>query len=622
MMEATAETRSLSRSKAVRTLRRRESPQLVVKTRSFDERCALGRPTSTFHRRSPPSSSSTTSVSSNEEDSVVQYFQSNDIMNVSSPSQEMKLNSAVRKRPSPRSPTDDASFRFGDIATPRRASPNHSPNGSNTLRRKKRSPQRRKGFYYLLKQRQQWTRAVVIVMSMLFLASFCFSFFGVRSLARSMHPSWRRWTRSNGSKDPVAAPPNPPALRQTKTKSSWTHVLSPKLNRQPGPTRMTPANALRGSSSTSITTKTSKTSPFQQYTLTAPQCKADMAIHDVDFTVATQLSLNRLWMLEHHCARWTHAISLAVYIGNDTTTTVESIADELLHMGCGASSDLRALHIQTLAGYSEEEYPVNVLRNMALAAVTTSHVVYVDIDFWESIDLYDTLHQHQSVLASNPKLALVVPAFQLSRQCREWRDCRETNIPKMPHVKEELVDLMVEHQANAFDPSNRGGHGSTRYKDWLIQEPEDLIPIECVKSNRYEPYLVFRKCYDLPPFQEAFTGYGKNKMTWMMQLRRTGYQFMQLGSAFVVHYPHLDSTARMHWNGGQDGAQLRKPRDPSVDLSTFKRGQIDATFVAFREWLWKEIPDQAIAPMCEDALDDDERLWIAPQEKTQQRRRR
>lgn len=106
-----------------------------------------------------------------------------------------------------------------------------------------------------------------------------------------------------------------------------------------------------------------------------------------------------------------------------------------------------------------------------------------------------------------------------------------------------------------------------------------------------------------------------------MQLRRTGYQFMQLGGAFVVHYPHLDSTARMHWNGGQDGAQLPKPRDPAIDLSTFKRGQIDATFVAFREWLWKEIPDQAAVPMCKDALDDDERLWIAPQEKTQRLRR-
>jgi Glycosyl-transferase for dystroglycan len=584
-------TRSLS--KAGRSMRRRESPQLVIKTRSFDERCPP--------RRSPPSSSSTTSVSSNE--SLGHFLYSNDAMNASSPSQEMKLTSAVRKRPSPRSPLDDASFprSGGEIVTPLRASLNHSPTNREGIRRKKKSPPRRKGFYYLLKQRSHWTRALVIVMTLLFLASFGLSFFGVRSLTRSMHPSWRRWTGSND-----AATANPPV----PTTTSWTHVISPKLLRAVSHT--SPAHALRGSASWAISTK-KKT--FQQFTVTAPHCQSDLTADDVDFTVATQLSLNRLWMLEHHCARWTHAISLAVYIGNDTATTVESIADELLHMGCGVASEHRALHIQTLAGYSEEEYPVNVLRNMALAAVTTSHVVYVDVDFWESIDLYDTLHQHRLVLASNPKLALVMPAFQLSRQCREWRDCREANIPKMPHVKEELVDLMVEHQANAFDPSNFGGHGSTRYKDWLIQETEDLVPIECVKSNRYEPYLVFRKCYDLPPFQEAFTGYGKNKMTWMMQLRRTGYQFMQLGGAFVVHYPHLDSTARMHWNGGQDGAQLPKPRDPAVDLSAFKRGQIDATFVAFREWLRKEIPDQATVPMCEDALDDDERLWIAPPDK-------
>jgi Glycosyl-transferase for dystroglycan len=205
----------------------------------------------------------------------------------------------------------------------------------------------------------------------------------------------------------------------------------------------------------------------------------------------------------------------------------------------------------------------------------------------------------------------VVPAFQLERQCAGGRhDCREVNVPLMPHSKDELIDLMVAHKANPFDPYNQGGHGSTRYKDWLVQQDDELIPIDCVNSNRYEPYLAFRYCHDLPPFQEAFTGYGKNKMTWLMQLRRTGYQLLQLGGAFVVHYPHLESTARMHWNGGKDGEQLRKPNDPQVDLSAFKRGQIDQTFVNFRNWLAQNIPDEAVLPQCKDALNDDERLWI------------
>jgi Glycosyl-transferase for dystroglycan len=361
-------------------------------------------------------------------------------------------------------------------------------------------------------------------------------------------------------------------------------------------------------------------SSFARFTAKAPSCRTPLAPDQVEFTVVTQLSLNRLWMMQHHCARWKHAISIAVYVGNNEhgssqqqsqSRTPESIRNELVQtMGCTAS----LLSVQTVAGYSDEEYPVNVLRNTALAAVQTSHVVYVDVDFWESTSLFDQLQRHVEVLASDPKLALVLPAFAMARQCREYEDCREDNVPRMPHTKNDLIDLLLDHQASAFDPSNAGGHGSTRYKEWLVQGDDELLPIECIQSNRYEPYLVVRHCHDLPPFQPAFTGYGKNKMTWMMQLRRTGYKFWQLGGAFVVHYPHLDSTARLHWNGGADGAQLKKPRSEgaAVDWAAYKRGQIDQTFVAFRQWLTRTVPDEAVVPLCENALNDDERLWIDP----------
>ena len=338
----------------------------------------------------------------------------------------------------------------------------------------------------------------------------------------------------------------------------------------------------------------------------APSCSPLDAV-EVDFTVVTQSSTNRLWMMEHHCARWRRNFSIAVYIPPGDATTMSSLYEKLSSMGC----DSDRVEISIVTGYSEEEYPVNVLRNRALEMVHTSHVVYVDIDFWESSDLYATLQHHVQLLAQDPKQALVMPAFQLSRQCKGWRECPEKNIPKMPMDKESLLDLMVEqHQANAFDPTNQGGHGSTLYREWLNQEAEEIVPISCVKSNRYEPYLVFRYCHDLPPFQEAFTGYGKNKMTWVMQLRRAGYKLGQLGQSFVVHYPHLDSKARMHWNGGSGGQQLRgKPKQSN--LLEFKRGQVDQTFLRFREWLEIAVPDETVVGKCKDALDDDQKLWVA-----------
>lgn len=349
------------------------------------------------------------------------------------------------------------------------------------------------------------------------------------------------------------------------------------------------------------------TSDFGLVSSGAPSCSS-LQSDEVEFTVVSQMSSNRLWMMEYHCSRWKHSFSIALYQPDgESGTTIDRVYKELEQMGCSRDN----IAISIVSGYSEEEYPVNVLRNAALSKVRTSHVVYIDVDFWPSVDLHETLQHHVQLLAEDPKQTLVLPAFQLNRQCKEWRECPEKNIPMMPKDKATLLDLMVEkHQANAFDPTNAGGHGSTLYREWLDQDAQDILEIPCVKSNRYEPYLVFRYCYDLPPFQDSFTGYGKNKMTWIMQLRRSGYKFSQLGESFVVHYPHLDSKARMHWNGGSKGQQLRRKPQKSQYLD-YKRGQIDKRFLEFRSWLEASIPDETVVGKCKSgSLDDDEKLWV------------
>lgn len=357
---------------------------------------------------------------------------------------------------------------------------------------------------------------------------------------------------------------------------------------------------------------------FQKYTLGAPSCD-QITADQVSFTLVTQFSADRLWMMEYHCQRWgsTSPISVAVLANVTTAETRKNI----LKLGC----DPNQLSVQTLDTNAalDVDYPVNILRRMALSAVKTSHVMYVDIDFWEAIDLHELLHlkEVKDSLSLDPKQAIVVPAFQLNRQCREYRDCPEDNIPRMPRNRKDMLNTLMERKGYPFDPTNRGGHGSTMYEQWIQQQPGDLLDIPCIQSNRYEPYLAFRYCHDLPPFQIQFSGYGKNKMTWVMQMRREGYIFSQLGGAFVVHYPHLDSTSRMEWNRGPkevqpykggDGKMYKKrPRDAKVaDWTAFKRGRVDAAFVDFRHWLQSELKDQARVFMCHTNEDDDARLWV------------
>ncbi|KAI2492308.1 Glycosyl-transferase for dystroglycan [Fragilaria crotonensis] len=335
---------------------------------------------------------------------------------------------------------------------------------------------------------------------------------------------------------------------------------------------------------------------FERFTTGAPECTA-MTADNVSFTLVTQLSMDRLWMMQHHCERWVHAASISVAVLTNQTTL--QTREALIDLGCQGD----VLTVQTMKATEELEadYPVNRLRRMALSAVRTSHVM--------------------EALASDPKLGLIIPAFQLKKQCRRLRDCPEKNIPMMPKTRQDVIDTVSKNRGSVFDPYNEGGHGSTLYEQWMKQEPGDLLEIPCIQSNRYEPYMAFRYYRNLPPFQLHFSGYGKNKMAWVMQLRREGYVFSQLGGAYVIHYPHLKSASRMEWEQrpselqpfkGPDGKiSQRRPADVQLaDWTSYKRGRVDAAFIAFRKWMQAEIEDAARIQMCESKQDDDGMLWI------------
>jgi len=209
-------------------------------------------------------------------------------------------------------------------------------------------------------------------------------------------------------------------------------------------------------------------------------------------------------MIGHHCKRWgNHPISIVV-ITNKTAVDVKA---ELLSMGC--SEEQMTLQTVSKTKYDPDgtQYPVNHMRNLALSAVKTSHIVYADVDFLPSTDFYSIISNQATKerLVSDSKLAVVIPAFQMNwLKCRDCAKMRRMVKKKdMSQQKEDLVALIGMGEASIFDPSNEGGHGSTMYHMWQNQETGTLIDLPCITSNRYEPYLALRYCSELPPFQEG-----------------------------------------------------------------------------------------------------------------------
>ena len=141
----------------------------------------------------------------------------------------------------------------------------------------------------------------------------------------------------------------------------------------------------------------------------APRC-AKLEYPDVSFTLVTQASQDRLWMLRNHCTRWgtKDPISIAVF----TRKSASEVLDELF-----PACDPRAVTVQTLSpmGVSHADYPINALRNLALSAVKTTHVD--DVDFWPSQNLHRLLNWNEAKhqFAQDDKLAVVIPAFSVPR---------------------------------------------------------------------------------------------------------------------------------------------------------------------------------------------------------------
>jgi hypothetical protein len=268
-------------------------------------------------------------------------------------------------------------------------------------------------------------------------------------------------------------------------------------------------------------------------------------------------------------------------------------------------------HLDTTTESTPESYPVNTLRNVALDAVSTSHILMMDVDFIPSqrldVMIQSTLveQQQQQHAASDvhptdknddvmDKVAMVIPAFDrvLHPPCTTHDKCAEhlrTDPHFIPSDFHELQQCYNNDNCIIFQSmDNWDGHSSTRTELWLQQKwyadeagtdgaksssssKNTVRTIPCFDSLRYEPYVVLRWCPVssessasasdqnnsvvpiAPYYDERFHGYGKNKIQLISHLRLMGYRFTVIpNGCFIVHNPHVESSSKMVWNNIQD----------------------------------------------------------------------
>ena len=353
----------------------------------------------------------------------------------------------------------------------------------------------------------------------------------------------------------------------------------------------------------------------------------------VEITLVLQSTLDRAWILEETCRRWSDPIVAALVL-----THTQAQQEEVQHL-----QDWRLtcpqIHIVThvlpppprnvssnenhYAENDAEYYPVNHLRNLGLDAVQTSHVLLVDVDFVPSHNLPDQIRhtlelrrlvrgqqfKEQQQAPQQHQEALIVPAFEKichgsfskEEQLQQEEACYHRlrhDSSFLPRSFEELRDCVMNKKnknkgKNEPDGTcgvfqgrdNWEGHSSTHSSQWLSKawynkkQPislsngttvHDIMPLECLDSLRYEPYVVVPWCptrhpdeaatnprddtsHPLSPYyDERFHGYGKNKIEYIQHLRFLRYKFWIVPQGFVIHNPHAESKAKHEWKDDID----------------------------------------------------------------------
>lgn len=240
-----------------------------------------------------------------------------------------------------------------------------------------------------------------------------------------------------------------------------------------------------------------------------------------DVTLVTQLSMDRLQMVELLCQHWEGPISLTLYLSDAEAQQflLYALSSQLL-----SSRKNIGFHIVYKEG---NFYPVNLLRNVGLQQVDTPYVFLSDVDFLPMYGLYLTLKKSiQAQNLQNEKKALVIPAFETQRY-------RIT----FPKKKSELLHMLDMGTLFTFRYHVwTKGHAPTNFAKWRTA----TTPYKVQWEPDFEPYIAVRAS-DIPEYDTRFVGFGWNKVSHIMELEALGFQWVVLPNAFVVHMPHAPS---------------------------------------------------------------------------------
>eukprot|EP00475_Leptophrys_vorax_P037024 TRINITY_DN6332_c0_g1_i4.p1 TRINITY_DN6332_c0_g1~~TRINITY_DN6332_c0_g1_i4.p1 ORF type:complete len:760 (-),score=202.03 TRINITY_DN6332_c0_g1_i4:784-2982(-) len=251
---------------------------------------------------------------------------------------------------------------------------------------------------------------------------------------------------------------------------------------------------------------------------------------DLDITLITQCSLDRLLALKRQVKWWKSCLSVAIYVKHDERETWEAEVEEIRQIALQSGCKLTvSIMFESASEHSQAHlYPINALRNLALKGAKSRLVFLLDVDFIGTDGLVQSIQENYNALETLclDKIALVVPAFELHGDGDVQEVCGWT--------KDELAEGVRVKNLSGFHMEHfPKGHGPTDFERWFKSRSPYFVDFE----EGFEPYTITARSLT-PMFDERFRGYGLNKVQHAYQMAFDGYAFQVLSGQFVVSPEH------------------------------------------------------------------------------------
>lgn len=229
-------------------------------------------------------------------------------------------------------------------------------------------------------------------------------------------------------------------------------------------------------------------------------------------TIATQLSEDRLNLLQMMTLAWKGSIHAAVYLNS---STLKGFKMKMKAIRTKFPSIFHRVYLNIMFHKNGEMYPMNKLRNFVIDTVKTPLLLYLDVDFIPSPNIHQILHEltftntFQNEILKN-KAVLAFATF-------EW-DCNDKKYFKTCVRGKEFL-------------SNHPSQASTKFSFWNSFSHMYEIQYNLL----YEPYVL--GSINMPRYDPIFD-IGNDKTSFAYELKASGYKFYVAPKTFVGHMPH------------------------------------------------------------------------------------